>query len=61
MSILSLTHVRLILIALALTLSAGVVAASGSHSARLKADPFYCVVIYDGQGHPIDTICVPSP
>jgi hypothetical protein len=25
------------------------------------ADPYICVVIKDGNGRPIDTICVPSP
>ena len=24
------------------------------------ADPFHCIVIKDGQGNPIDTICVPG-
>jgi hypothetical protein len=31
-----------------------------AHRAAL-ADPLYCVVVYDQNGHPIDTVCVPGP
>ena len=36
-------------------------AATSGGAQQLRADPFYCVVIRDGQGTPINTICVPSP
>lgn len=62
MSLLPLIQVRLILIALALMLLvAGVAVANGSHSPRVKAGEYYCVVIYDNQGRPINTTCVPWP
>lgn len=32
-----------------------------SHPRTSLADPFYCVVVTDGNGHPIDTVCVPDP
>lgn len=62
MSFLQLTHIRLILIALALMLLvAGITVTNGSHSPRVKAGEYYCVVIYDNQGRPINTTCVPWP
>lgn len=41
----------------------GVAATSATRHAPSvpTADPLYCVVVTDAQGHPIDTVCVPWP
>lgn len=45
--------------ALAIALT-GVVAVFTPQSTA-SADPLYCVVVYDSQGRPINTTCVPAP
>jgi hypothetical protein len=54
------TAIRYLCIALVLA-ALTVAAVVGSHPSTRQADPFYCVIVKDGQGHPIDTICVPGP
>lgn len=33
----------------------------GTRPEATVADPHYCVVIRDAQGHPINTTCIPWP
>jgi len=42
-----------------LTTLAGIHVPGGT--TRTSADPFYCVILYDSQGRPINTTCVPDP
>jgi hypothetical protein len=45
--------------ALALSLLTVAMIAGGTSPAL--ADDYYCVVVYDSQGHPVNTTCVPWP
>lgn len=59
-------HARLLGSFLALALLAGTVTAavstlSNSRSHAQAGDPIYCVTLYDGGGHPLQRVCVPSP
>jgi hypothetical protein len=33
----------------------------GKSQQTTAADPHYCIVIRDAQGHPINTTCIPWP
>ena len=59
-----LSTIRLLVAAVLLTLT-GTAVLTLTHTAteagQLKADPFYCVIVTDAHGNPINTTCVPSP
>jgi hypothetical protein len=51
-------HYLVLVFALAVLMATAVLQ---SQAGSTLADPFYCVVVRDGQGNPIDTVCVPGP